>query len=59
MENVEQLRAGLEAAGKSFDFTIYPGLPHGFLTFDESKPHVEESRDTWQKMLAFYRDHLG
>lgn len=59
MDNVEAYRAGLSVAGKQHDFTIYPGLPHGFLTFDESSPNVEGSRDSWQKLLAFYSDLLA
>jgi carboxymethylenebutenolidase len=59
MENVEAYRQALRAGGKTFDFTIYPGLPHGFLAFDGSKPYLDESNDSWDKMLAFYRDYLG
>lgn len=59
MDNVEAYRAGLDAAGKQHDFTIYPGLPHGFLTFDESSPNRDGSRDSWRKLLAFYGDLLA
>jgi carboxymethylenebutenolidase len=58
MDNVERYRAGLAAAGADFDFTIYPGLPHGFLTFDRENPSFDGSADAWQKTLAFYREHL-
>lgn len=58
MDNVEAYRAGLAAAGKSYDFTIYPGLPHGFLTFDEANPKYQESQDSWRKLLVFFRDML-
>lgn len=59
MDNVERYRERLEAAGKSFDFTIYPGAPHGFLAFDGSKPYLDESNDSWEKTLTFFSDHLG
>lgn len=59
IDNVEAYRAGLGAAGRPHDFSIYPGLPHGFLTFDESSPNIEGSRDSWRKLLAFYGDLLA
>lgn len=59
MDNVEAYRSALEAAGKPHDFTIYPGLPHGFLTFDESNPNHAGSRDSWRQLLAFYGDLLA
>jgi carboxymethylenebutenolidase len=54
MDNVERYRAGLAEAGKPHDFTIYPGLPHGFLTFDDSSPNYQGSQDSWRKTLDFY-----
>jgi carboxymethylenebutenolidase len=59
MENVERYRAALQAAGKQFDFTIYPGLPHGFLTFDEASPNFDGSRDSWRQVTSFFGDYLG
>jgi carboxymethylenebutenolidase len=59
MDNVEQYRQQLAAAGKTFDFTIYPGPGHGFLTFDASSPNYAASQDSYQKMLAFYGDYLA
>jgi carboxymethylenebutenolidase len=59
MDNVERYSAALTQAGKPFDFTIYPGLPHGFLTFDTSSPNYVGSEDSWRKTLAFFADHLG
>jgi carboxymethylenebutenolidase len=59
MDNVEAYRANLVAADKPHDFTIYPGLPHGFLTFDPASPNYEGSRDSWQKLMAFYETTLA
>jgi carboxymethylenebutenolidase len=58
MDNVERYRAALEQDGKDFAFTIYPGLPHGFLTFDSENPSYTGSQDAWEKTLAFYRERL-
>lgn len=59
MDNVAAYRSALEAAGKPHDFTIYPGLPHGFLTFDDSNPNIDGSRDSWQTLLVFFGDRLA
>ncbi|HEX5165435.1 MAG TPA: dienelactone hydrolase family protein [Thermomicrobiales bacterium] len=59
MDNVAAYTAGLDAAGKPHDFTIYPGLPHGFLTFDSASPNYAGSQDSWQKALAYFGDRLG
>jgi carboxymethylenebutenolidase len=59
MDNVERYREGLTSSNVTHDFTIYPGLPHGFLTFDPSSANYEGSEDSWRKMLAFYGDYLG
>lgn len=59
MDNVRRYQEGLAAAGATFDFTIYPGLPHGFLAFDGSKPYLAESNDSWEKTLAFFADYVG
>ena len=59
MDNVATYRAGLEAADKEHDFTIYPGLPHGFLTFDEANPNYTGSQDSWRKLLSFFSARLA
>ena len=59
MDNVEAYRAALDAAGKEHQFTIYPGLPHGFLTFDESSPNFSGSQDSWRTLLDMFDDELA
>jgi carboxymethylenebutenolidase len=59
MDNVDRYRAALQQAGKPFDFTIYPGLPHGFLTFDASSPNYDGSQDSWRQVTAFFGDLLS
>ncbi|HUG13735.1 MAG TPA: dienelactone hydrolase family protein [Thermomicrobiales bacterium] len=58
MDNVERYRVGLAAAGKRHDFSIYPDLPHGFLTFDDSSPNFARSADSWNKTLQFFREYV-
>ena len=58
MDNVEKLRAGLEAASVDHEFYIYPGLGHGFLKAsleDEKTPGYEQACASWRRTLEFYR----
>ena len=54
------LEADLEAAGKTADITVFEGADHGF--FNDTRPdvyHAEYAAQCWQRMLTFYRHHLG
>jgi carboxymethylenebutenolidase len=59
MENVERYRAALEQAGARFEFVVYPGLGHGFLTFDGSAPHFADAQDGWKRAVTFLRTTLN
>jgi carboxymethylenebutenolidase len=53
------LEKQLKDAGKSVDFKIYEGAEHAF--FNDSRPdgyHEAYAKETWERMLAFYREHL-
>ena len=42
------------------EFHIYPGTAHGF--FNDTRPDVhdaEASKLTWERTLAFFRQHLS
>jgi carboxymethylenebutenolidase len=58
MDNAQAYRQGLERAGKEFDAVIYPGLPHGYMTFDENARFCSESQDSWKRTLDFLRSRL-
>lgn len=58
MHNVQQYESLLESAGKDKEFHIYPGRPHGFLTFDESNDNYEASQDSWNRALEFFGKRL-
>lgn len=58
MDNVEMLRAALEAAGVQHDFHIYPGVGHGFLKAsleDPKTPGYELACTSWRRTLDFSR----
>jgi carboxymethylenebutenolidase len=61
MDNVEKLRAALQAAGVEHEFQIYPGLGHGFLKAsleDDKTPGYAQACTSWTRTLGFYRRRL-
>jgi carboxymethylenebutenolidase len=59
MDNVAAYDEKLTRHGKPHEFVIYPGIGHGFLTFDPDSPAYEHSREAWTRTLAFLEEHLG
>jgi carboxymethylenebutenolidase len=59
MDNVARYDALLAEAGAAHEFVIYPGLPHGFLTFDQTAAHIAGALDSWERTLAFLRAELA
>jgi carboxymethylenebutenolidase len=55
MDNVARYRAALDRYGRPAETVIYPGLGHGFLTFDPGAPAYAASQDAWERTLAFFR----
>jgi len=58
MDNVDRYEAKLERYGKDFDFVRYPGIGHGFLTFDPDAPGFDQSADSWDRTLRFLDERL-
>ena len=61
MDNVEQLRTELAGRGVEHDFTIYPGLGHGFMKASGLEPGGEgydQACEAWTRTLDFYRGKL-
>lgn len=48
--------AALRAAGKNYEYTVYPGVGHGFLR-SRSNPEVADS--AWSAAIRFFRAQLG
>nr|MBA2753091.1 dienelactone hydrolase family protein [Chloroflexia bacterium] len=59
MDTVEAYRAALAEADRQFEFVVYPGAGHGFLTFDPAALSFPDAEDAWTRTLAFLRDTLG
>ena len=52
---VEQMKAALAAAGKTAEFKIYPGAPHGFHADYRASYRKEAAEDAWSQMQAWFR----
>ena len=59
MDNVAAYDDKLTEQGKDHEFVIYPGIGHGFLTFDPEADAYTASQDAWRRTLAFLAEHLG
>jgi carboxymethylenebutenolidase len=58
--DVEELRAILAAAGKTFDLHVYPGAGHAF--FNDARPDAYRpaaAADAFPRAVAFLRQHLA
>lgn len=58
MDNVDRYQAKLDRYGKDSDFVRYPGIGHGFLTFDSTAPSFSQSEDSWERTLHFLDERL-
>ena len=59
-EAARKLEAQLKNAGKQTEFHIYPGAAHAF--FNDTRPEVYNAncaKQSWERMLKFFREHLG
>lgn len=58
-EGVPAFAEAMKAAGKSFEYRVYPGAPHAFFNDERRSYRVGASRDAWGRTLAFFATHLG
>jgi carboxymethylenebutenolidase len=54
---VEALKAALAAAGKTAEFKIYPGAPHGFHADYRASYRNEAAQDAWNQMQAWFKKY--
>lgn len=62
MDNVEVLRQTLEARGVEHDFTVYPGLGHGFMKASGLEPGgdgYDQACEAWTRTLDFFPRNLA
>jgi carboxymethylenebutenolidase len=51
---VEALKAALSAAGKTAEFKIYPGAPHGFHADYRASYRKDAAEDGWNQMQSWF-----
>jgi carboxymethylenebutenolidase len=59
MDNLQRYDEALSRTGAIHDFTVFPNIGHGFLTFKPDAPAFEPSQEAFQKAVAFLRDKLA
>jgi carboxymethylenebutenolidase len=52
---VETMKAALAAAGKTAEFKIYPGAPHGFHADYRPSYNAAAAKDGWEQMRAWFK----
>ena len=59
-EVAKRIADRIREAGKQVELHVYPGTEHAF--FNDTRPEVYNeaaARQSWDRTLAFYRQHLG
>jgi carboxymethylenebutenolidase len=54
---LEAMKAALQAAGKTAEFKIYPGAPHGFHADYRASYRKEAAEDGWNQMTAWLKKY--
>ncbi len=57
VEQVEQMKAKLLAAGKTVAFKIYPGAPHGFFADYRPSYRKDAAEDAWKETQAWFKKY--
>ena len=57
VEQVQQMEAALKAAGKTADFHIYPGAPHGFEADYRPSYRKEAAEEAWAQMIGWFKTY--
>ena len=55
---VDQHEAELKQHGKQYQFHRYDGAGHGFWYYDRPAYRPEQAMDAWNKVFAFFEQHL-
>jgi carboxymethylenebutenolidase len=58
-QEVKELAAALDAAGKDYDFHSYDGAGHGFFAVDRPSYRPEAATQGWNEIWQFFGKHLA
>jgi carboxymethylenebutenolidase len=57
VDDVKKMESELKAAGKTAEFHIYPGAPHGFHADYRGTYREEAAKDAWAQMTAWFKKY--
>jgi carboxymethylenebutenolidase len=57
VDQVKEMETALKAAGKTAEFKIYPGAPHGFHADYRASYRKEAADDAWTQMTAWFKKY--
>jgi carboxymethylenebutenolidase len=57
VDQVHQMEAALKANGKTAEFHIYPGAPHGFVADYRASYRKEAAEDAWNRMVGWFKKY--
>jgi carboxymethylenebutenolidase len=57
IEQINEMQSALKAAGKTSEFHIYPGAPHGFMADYRASYRKEAADDAWSQMIAWFKKY--
>src|SRR5689334_10576567 len=57
VDQVHQMEAALKANGKTAEFHIYPGAPHGFVADYRASYRKDAADDAWNRMLGWFKNY--
>jgi carboxymethylenebutenolidase len=55
--SVYEMEAALQEAGKTAEFYIYPGAPHGFVADYRASYRQHAAEDGWARMIAWFKKY--
>jgi len=58
LEEVRKVESRLAQLGKRAEVRVYPGADHGYMCSDRASYHPEAAKDSWDRMIALFRQHL-
>jgi carboxymethylenebutenolidase len=57
VDQVNQMKAALQAAGKTAEFKVYPGAPHGFHADYRPSYRKDAADDGWKQMTDWFKKY--
>src|SRR5262245_44917425 len=57
LPQVDQMKAALQGANKTFEIKIYPAAPHGFHADYRQSYRKEAAEDAWNQMQAWFKKY--